>query len=705
MEMSMLTTRMQTVILKILESRNFITLQQIAEASLVSTRTILRELEEVSDWIEARGGKLDKRKGKGLIFYGDESKRKELIECLFREKSDVVFTPLDRQMILKAELLKTEETTKLFTLTKLFNVTESTIGSDLSQLDEWFNKYSIHIIRRPGLGVIIEGDEASKRRAIVALIYEHFQVIDLIEFISEHKSFAINMTTFKENMNATVLELLEPESLDLIKLFLSDLEKDLGYQFADNGYIALVIRFSITFRRSETWGKISVDDKIMQSLYKDRLTMYFEEWMNRNPNTLFSKLPYEEKLLLIMHIKGTKLSESDSYNRISMIEDIKIIQLVKEFIQRMENETGLYLTDNEKLLVSLVKHLRPAIYRMKMDLDIINPLLDEIKTMYPKLFQSVKESVSLIELKEKIKVPDDEVGYLAIHIGAIIQKEYRDVVKKYQIVVACMYGIGASQLLVSQIEKQFPNVHVIKVMSVIDFSIDELKEEEVDLLITTIPIKGVTIPMVVINQMLRDEDFLKIQTALSSYKPNNRVKKNIQKPYFRDKLLALQVYSNIIIELLDNLTFQQDIELQNIDELIPLVSESLAQNKKEVLLLSKAFKEREEKGSTILSKKGMMLLHCRADISRRICVQIVYLNHPIYIEQPTNSAKVKVIMVMVAPLSVNQKVLEVLSEINRSIITGTLADIICQGNPEDILIEINEILEKFYQKRVMSSEE
>lgn len=701
----MLTTRMQNVILQILESRDFITLQQIAEASFVSTRTILRELDDVSDWIESRNGKLDKRKGKGLLFIGDEVIRKQLIESLFHEKSDVIYTPADRHMILKAELLKNSEPTKLFTLTKLFDVTESTIGSDLAQLDEWFNKYDIQIVRRPGLGVVLEGDEQSKRRAIVALIYEHFQMMDLIEFISEHKFKAVNMTTFKENINTSILELLHPESLEATKSFLSDLEKDLGYQFADNGYIALVIRFSITLRRKHTWGVVVLDEKTRSSLMKDKLYIYFKQWLENNRDSPFSKLPLEEQLLLIMHTKGTKLSESDSYNKISMIEDIKIIQLVKEFIQRMENETGLYLTDNEKLLVSLVKHLRPAIYRMKMDLDIINPLLDEIRNMYPKLFQSVKECVSLIETKEKIKVPDDEIGFLAIHIGAIIQKEYREVVKKYQIVVACMYGIGASQLLVSQIEKHFPNVHVLKVMSVIDFSVEELHEEDVDLLISTVPIKGVKVPIVVINQMLRQEDILKIQDALTAYKPINRIKKSTQKKFFKDKLIALHVYSNIILNLLDNFTYIRGIRIRDLDELIPFVSQSLARNKHEETLLCKAFKDREEKGSTILSKKGMMLLHCRADISRSVCVQIVYLDQPIYIEQSTNIAKVNVIMVMVAPLSVNQKVLEVLSEINRSIITGTLSEIICQGNDDEIQMEINDILEKFYQKRVMTHEE
>ena len=103
-----------------------------------------------------------------------------------------------------------------------------------------------------------------------------------------------------------------------------------------------------------------------------------------------------------MHIKGTKLRQTGDYNKISMIEDFKVIGLVKEFITRTEIETGIYLTDNENLIIGLVKHLRPALYRIKMDLDIINPLVEEIKIMYPKLFKAIRSSVSVIEDKELV---------------------------------------------------------------------------------------------------------------------------------------------------------------------------------------------------------------------------------------------------------------------------------------------------------------
>ncbi len=123
-----------------------------------------------------------------------------------------------------------------------------------------------------------------------------------------------------------------------------------------------------------------------------------------------------------MHIKGSKLRETGAEFKMSMIDDFKVIQIGKEFIKSVEIETGIYLSDNDQLLFGLIKHLRPALYRMKMNLDIINPLLSEIHLMYPKLYDSVKKSVAVIEEKEKNKVPEDEIAYLATHIGAAIQK-------------------------------------------------------------------------------------------------------------------------------------------------------------------------------------------------------------------------------------------------------------------------------------------
>src|SRR5699024_12871995 len=74
------------------------------------------------------------------------------------------------------------------------------------------------------------------------------------------------------------------------------------------------------------------------------------------------------------------------------------------------------------LLKDLVAHLQPAIYRLKQQMSIKNPMVDQIKRDYPDLFALIKSGVQ--ETFPDIDFPDEEIGYLVLHFGsALLQKE------------------------------------------------------------------------------------------------------------------------------------------------------------------------------------------------------------------------------------------------------------------------------------------
>ena len=700
----MITSRMKKIIRILLDTSDYITIAEIASEVSVSTRTVLRELDDISKWISQNGASLNKKKGRGLLFVEKENTKDEIEELLKEAKSETVYTPLDRGIILRAKLLQFDGPTKLYSLTRLLNVTESTIGSDLEHLEAWFYNYNIQVIKKPGLGIVLKGNEIAKRKAIVALIYEHFHTVDLIDVISKDRSLTNQVSTIESKMNSEVLSLLEVDGLSYVRRLIMSIEKEMGYQFADNGYIALALRFSITLKRKEFWGDIDLDEKEENKLKKDRLFLYIWKFIHEDEENPFNKLPEVELIYLTMHIKGTKLRQTSDYNKISMIEDFKVITLVKEFISRTEIETGIYLTDNENLIVGLVKHLRPALYRLKMDLDIINPLVEEIKVMYPKLFKAIRSSVSVIEDKELVEVPDDEIAYLATHIGAIIHKNNRGMLQRYKAVVACMYGIGASSFLMAQIKKNFPNIQVVEVVSVLDNQIESLQTDDVDILISTVPLRNTTLPYVQINPILKDEDMDKINKLVESVKPSAHKHKHREPNHLKLRLESFKEYSDIILTILEHYDYVKMDKFNNLQDLIANVSESVASKESEVPVLKKSFEQREEKGSTILSKKKMMLLHCRADVEKKISLQILQLEEALFVNLDHGKVPIETIVVMVAPVTLEPKILEVLSEISRNIITENLLDIIKSENTTLIEEELNNLLERFYQKIVLNND-
>lgn len=152
--------------------------------------------------------------------------RDSLLTKLYSEKSDVIYTPEERQVILKAEMLKMAEVTKIYSLTVLLDVTEGTISNDLQQIEPWFAQYDLCIVRRPGLGILLEGNEMAKRKAIVNLIYEHFHFVDLFDLMTQSRQKKLNISEFKKYINHSILDLLHLESLTYIKDLITLLEKN-----------------------------------------------------------------------------------------------------------------------------------------------------------------------------------------------------------------------------------------------------------------------------------------------------------------------------------------------------------------------------------------------------------------------------------------------------------------------------------------------
>ncbi len=695
----MLNSRMKKTLIIILESEGFVTMQSIADKIKVSKRTLLREADVIQQWVEENGGTFIKKKGSGIEITGDIDEKERLLSLLKTEKSDLIFTPFERSVVIKSELLKIDEPMKLFYFAKMLDVTESTISNDIVNIEDWFNSYGIEIIKRPGLGILLSGKEKDKRKAIVALVLEQIKPLEFMDYFKEGKFKESHGTVVKDRIKKSVSGLLAMESLDIVRSLVRNIEAEMGYNYSDYALVSLVVRLAVMMERRFTWGQQLIDYEKREKIRKDKIFKMLLKWIDENPSEYYENIPEEELLYLTMYIKGAKLRGTKINNKISMIEDFQTIKLVKEFIQGVEEETGIYLSDNELLTFSLIKHLRPAIYRMKMDLDIINPLLNVIKETYPKLFLAISKCIHIIEKRENIKVPEDEIAYLSAHIGATIQKENKDFVKKYQVILACTYGIGASQLLRANIEKNFNNIEIVKVVSIMDYKMGRVDFEGVDIIISTVSLEDAKVPHVVVNPVLKSEDIMNISSFLKAYSPKMTRGIRKKKKYLMEKLKTLDEYSRIIMRVLKNYSYERDVDACSMKDVIDFSSSLIGRTGEEMDSLIKSFAEREEKGSTILSKKGMLLLHCRADISMEVCLKILSLSNPIELKQGDKQL-IDTIVIMVGPLIINQKILDIMSEITRSIITSDFSELILSRYEAEIEFELNRILDKYYENQV-----
>lgn len=699
-----LTPRSKKMILLLLEEDNYRTVRYIAGKINVSSRTVLRELINIENWLSNKGIVLEKKKGSGIRLCLQEDERKALKNDMQSEKADLVYSPEQRLTLLKAELLKNTEITKLFTLTRLLEVTEGTISADLDKLDTWMDKFGLKINKKPGLGVYVEGNEISVRSAIISLIYEQFHEAELINIIFNRENKELNLDLIKTRISQGILDIMDLHYLGLTEQLLRNVERQMNCQFADNSYIGLVIRVSVTLHRCFMGMFIKDIGDLEKDVTEDKLYGLVKEWFNSHENLTSFAIPEEEIKYMVIHIKGAEIQERYGQDPGDDIQNLKIMELTKEIIYIAERETGIYLEDNEKLLRGLAGHLKMAIYRIKMHLDIMNPLLEDIKGIYPDLFQTAGKCAALIEEKEGIAIPEDEIAYMATHIGAAVKEEKSNTLQIYRAVVVCTNDIGAAQLLVSEIERVFPSIRISSIISVMDMDIAQLTQKHIDLIITTVELQITKLPSIRVNPILNESDKKHIREVLEDFLPENMNYVRIRTAQLEEKLNKLKQYSSCILQIMHNFLFMEQVAAENMEELNHFISRSLAKTGEDRILIEKNMENNENKGSAILSQKEMVLYHFRSEAVQELGMTALRLKDSIPIQEKDGyMQKVNMVIVLSMPYNTGSYALEVISEVTRKIISSDFAMALKQCGKEEIRMEMNTILDGFIQSKVLDT--
>lgn len=69
----------------------------------------------------------------------------------------------------------------------------------------------------------------------------------------------------------------------------------------------------------------------------------------------------------------------------------------------------------DSIFISLTDHCQFAIQRFHQNISLANPLLWDIQRLYPKEFQLGEEALAIIEQRLGVRLPKDEVGFIAVH--------------------------------------------------------------------------------------------------------------------------------------------------------------------------------------------------------------------------------------------------------------------------------------------------
>ncbi|MDR0785743.1 MAG: BglG family transcription antiterminator [Treponema sp.] len=577
-----LSPRLARLLEHLLRSDDPVKIDALASALSASRRTIFRELENAGSILDASNTELVSVPGKGIAFSGNDEARRKLLGELAEYAPQPISKPI-RQLRLLAELIANAgETQKLFYYASVLDVSESTVSNDLDELETWLDGRGVAVTRKSGLGVQCEGAEENLRAALVS------------RFMTDENSVGKSYTSVfdfpGEDIETGVWEILRRKA-DAI-----------GWMTSES--LRLVAIYLMVMVERVYDGKIIAATPAAAGPFQTTLA---EELSVEIAKEFSLNLPETERQTLAGWVQSCRSKQDVPFESGSAEKQSLTQRLTLQMIDRFDPPMAAALKTNDQLVRLLSRHLEAALPRLKGGIYLPNPLEKELVKNYPEAYEKTRASAKVLEEALGIPIPSNEISYIQIHFLAALavlgERNTRRRILRAGIV--CVAGIGASYMLAYQIRKRFKGELKVEVSGCDD------RWTNTDFLISTIPLEGTEKPVILVQTILGEKDFQKIQEAVTAFAFVERKAEQNERPYSIRKRLddMIEIFMQSR-KLLDNFSIESIKADCSFDELVRFAANHFAPENPEAAY--SALTAREAIASQVVGELGIVLLHTRS---------------------------------------------------------------------------------------------
>ena len=314
--------RTREILKLLLQEKNFQTTSELAKILGVSSKTISRQIPKVEEVLNSAGLELEKKSGAGILVTGSDVKRYLLAEKIKSVKKRE-YSAAERKSIIIGRLLTSREPIKLFVLSSELFVTDSTISNDLDKLEDWFREQNLKLLRKPGLGISLLGNERDLRRAIVKYIYEHVGESELLNLLQDNLEEEKNLQVAQ--VSKFLLNLIDTGNRKIFEQMLQDLEAEAGYKFSDNAFIGLTVHLALVVQRIQNHEPVELDSESLSRLRTVKEFQFAKSVAEKISATFEIEVPETEICYITAHILGARSRFGSAGQKpLSMTDNFKI---------------------------------------------------------------------------------------------------------------------------------------------------------------------------------------------------------------------------------------------------------------------------------------------------------------------------------------------------------------------------------------------
>ena len=580
-------------ILTLCKNKEFANINYIAEELKVTTRSVRTYIKQLNDNLGEDIAQIVYVKGHG---YKLEIKDEEIFNLLFEENRKIPFdfnVRDERILYLLDFFTEFDEVITIDQLADKISVGRTTIVNDIKSVREILNEYNLDLIKKQNFGMWLKGNEFDKRLLLLNYIYKNSK---------------------NDLKNSKYVTSLKPDLLKNLKTSILKLFKENNFYATDQILEETIKYILVQVGRIKNGNEIFEYDKrfdLLGSYDEYNISKKIKIIIEENFGVILNE--YETLYLTLPLVSGNAAPISKFVsNKPKLRENIKDLMesIFKEIYVRM----GIII-DDESLRDSLGYHLEFTLNRLLFKIKLKNLLLDEMKENYVLPYNLAKITADVIENIYNLTVPEDEIGYIAIHFGSYLEKNMVSNILK-NVAIVCSTGLGATNLITIRIRKiigQHVNIDTFSM-----FEIDEVDFSKYDLVFTTNDADINATAVLKIDTIL-DENKLRNKIEKIVYLNNSNASNMLNNVRLSDNLLIGAFLHEKYFSVLNNKTISAALKAM-ID---PMISNGIVGEKfkKEIL-------EREKIHPTIFNS-GLLLPHSINDKSDEICISIGVLNKPI----------------------------------------------------------------------------
>ena len=475
----------------LLKQNEYLSANQLSEKYGVSTKTVYQDIDKVNYFLEegALNSRIIKVPRKGIKLSADEERKRIhafLLENKFESGAEN-YTPEYRESEIIKRLFINQDKLDIYEFAEEMFVTESTVHRDIDKLENNLGEFDLKIRIKHDC-FYVDGDEWSIRKALYSYITQN-------QTIRSEKGLEGFFTK---------------GDVEKCREAIDRLSQKYHHQFSDDYSWLLLTECLVFKKRTDQKNYLT---KRTSNLINDlnHLEVYFfsGELLENIIDKPFSEIsPYEiEAMAYSLLAYGFSIQSAD------YIQNIE--EQVNELIEKVSSLLSLDLTKDKHLKLMLSNHISKMIFRLRNQIYITNPAIEEIKKQYSSLFNVIWIAIRDLGKYYEINIPNEELAFIVIHFQLAIEK----ILKPLNVGVICQNGIATSELIMSKLHKIFDADAKISNISVREIDFYDLSN--IDLIISTISLPDITIPVIEVSPILTKGEIESIRSFYTDHMTDN----------------------------------------------------------------------------------------------------------------------------------------------------------------------------------------